>query len=324
MNKEHNKKHHIYFNEIDGIKALSILGVVLVHSGFESRLSHEAIQLINVLRFFFGWCVVGFFFTSGYLNEKNNVTTAVLSDFIKKKIYRLIIPCFVFSITYKLILVFISSFSDFSWSMALPKNIGDFIFFLVKPVGPQFYFMAYLFFVSVIYSCIRAFFSVNYVLWILLLAIPFIYRCYFIPEYIYGQSFTLIPIYTVSYVIGAYFRDLKNTNVILFFCFYFIFLGFIYASNVFMTISIPFFLFFIFTKWKNLSVFVNKSKLGKYSSAIYVWHAPIVLPFMSIISVRLIGNGRTAILLTLILTIILCILIKKIVIRSPYLSLWHF
>lgn len=62
MNKEFNKKLSVYFDEVDAVKALSILGVVLVHSGFESRLSHEAIQFINILRFSFGWCVIGFFF----------------------------------------------------------------------------------------------------------------------------------------------------------------------------------------------------------------------------------------------------------------------
>ena len=58
------------FLEIDAVKAVAIIGVMVAHMSFESRFSDGALDFIRVTQILLGWCVLAFFFCSGLLARK--------------------------------------------------------------------------------------------------------------------------------------------------------------------------------------------------------------------------------------------------------------
>jgi fucose 4-O-acetylase-like acetyltransferase len=87
--------------EIEMLKGISIIGVVLMHMEFRSRFSEQAIALLDHLQILFGWCVLAFFFCSGLLLKTEEMQLKNLKSYIFKRAHRLLIPCIVFSIFYK-------------------------------------------------------------------------------------------------------------------------------------------------------------------------------------------------------------------------------
>ena len=118
---------------IDTIKGLAIIGVVFAHMSFTSRFELATLILVDDMQKIFGWCVVAFFFSSGLLCKKNNCKDSkTIYSFIYKKFKRLIAPCFVFSITYKLILSVVYLSGKFTWKSPIPKSVFETIIFLFE------------------------------------------------------------------------------------------------------------------------------------------------------------------------------------------------
>ncbi len=127
------------FLEIDAVKAVAIIGVMVAHMSFESRFSDGAMDFIRVVQIILGWCVLAFFFCSGLLaKEIKNIEEA--RRYIHKRFIRLVVPCVVFSITYRVIRCGLYLTGRFDWKSPIPENIGDVLDFILVPVGPQFYF----------------------------------------------------------------------------------------------------------------------------------------------------------------------------------------
>ena len=58
------------YSEIDALKGVAIIGVVIAHLNFTGRFDKETLELVHNLQLFFGWCVITFFFASGILIKK--------------------------------------------------------------------------------------------------------------------------------------------------------------------------------------------------------------------------------------------------------------
>ncbi len=54
------------FSEVDSLKGLAIVGVVIAHVAFETRLYPVSSVIINNLQVIFGWCVIAFFFIRSF------------------------------------------------------------------------------------------------------------------------------------------------------------------------------------------------------------------------------------------------------------------
>jgi fucose 4-O-acetylase-like acetyltransferase len=116
---------------------------------FSSRLSATALLEIDYLQQSFGWCVIAFFFCAGMLTD---ISQRTISDWLKftfKRARRLLVPCLVFSLTYKISLIALKQVAGIGARIQLPgNNILNWIIFGFGPIGPQFYFLPYLFIIS--------------------------------------------------------------------------------------------------------------------------------------------------------------------------------
>jgi hypothetical protein len=98
----------------------------------------------------------------------------------------------------------------------------------------------------------------------------------------------------------------------------------IHASPVLLYACVPLLLNAVFRHYARSAQLIERSRLGKYSSSIYVWHAPIVMPLVSVVCAKLVP-GSTFVLLPLLgFTIILSFFLGKISMRFHSLRFWRF
>lgn len=306
-------KNDIRFHEIDAIKGLAIVGVIFAHMSFTSRLDSRTTELIEILQFEFGWCVIAFFFCAGALSRPVNSARAIGGILISRA-KRLLLPCLAFTIFYKLILHIISLLHLFAWNYPLPSSPSELLYFVFEPIGPQFYFLPYLFCVCMTVATLHLVIGPKILLLILGIAFPIIYSVIAPPLIGYGPEYRLLPAYLYSYVIGCAVSMDKSKALSqgwTIFIFFSLFgTSFYLRNSLGLYIALPFLLFFLFKNSK-----ISKSsrcwqRLGGYSSAIYVWHAPIVLPFMSILYTRILGGGLAVIFPIITSTIVICIFLR--------------
>lgn len=315
------------FSEIDALKGLSILGVIFAHSTFNDRFDITTLDYIKTLQSLFGWCVLGFFFASGFLIKTRPSSTYELIRMVKKQFFKLIIPCLIFSLTYKLIMLGLSATPLLHQQPIIFSNFYIIIDFLFVPIGPQFYFLYYLFAISSVIAVIQLWLSNNSLLILFSTLFAVSPALNFAPDLTYGPSGHIIPLYIFSYLLGY---GLSNQYKTIKKSYYLMLLlpictASIYSDNyLYLYALIPFMLLMALRNLPIATRIINKTQLGIYSSAIFVWHAPITLAFVSIVMVKLIGNQPTVLLPIFILTIALSILLSKVTAKSHFLRHWRF
>jgi len=310
------------FNEINSIKALAIIGVLLAHSTFIDRYDSETIQVLEYFQILFGWCVIAFFYTSGFLYGEYKYEFPY--EFIKKRFTRLIIPMIIFSITYKLIIYFLYKFNLINNKPEYFTNFFNVIKFFIEPIGPQFYFLFYLFLISVFYSIIYLVFKSQLKNIIISLLCLMVYFFIELPLQGYGSGYNLIPIYIISYLAGIQDRikfDIKLYLLILVFTFIYYFRN---DNLVIIYLLMPTLMYLFFKYFNVFNKLISIFKLGEYSSSIYVWHAPIVMPISNIIVVNIMGNNLFSLFLTILITLLVCYLIKFIINNNNFLRIYKF
>lgn len=315
------------YSEVDALKGLGIIGVVIAHVNFPSRLTPTTMLLIHNLQLIFGWCVISFFFASGILIKHTIKTFPEAYGVIKKKFVRLVIPCFIFSLSYKCLLSGIYLTGLFSWNSPIPSSLIETMKFIFYPVGPQFYFLHYLFLISTAVTLLRLLISKNILLLFSIFLLPASYFFFEMPKFGYGPNYSLLPLYFFSYIIG-FTLSINNKKIkpmfylIVLVPIFFTFL--ITDSLIPCYILIPVTLLLFFQKSPNLTNILNKTNIGRYSPSIYVWHAPIVLPFTSIICVKIIGGQPIVLIPIIFLTIFICIILNLITFKFKIFKFWQF
>lgn len=316
-------------HEVDTIKFLAITGVVIIHMGFKSRFSEEAIWVMNGLQVIFAWSVFAFFFCSGLLLKTQKIKLVHLKGYVLGKAQRLLFPCIIFSVFYKVLQASLSSLNIFSWKAEFPSSLEDFVYLFFSPVGPQFYFLTYLFLISTLFfvACLGTQ-NIEFTHFGILAFCLAFYMQTAPPAQPHGPSFALLPIYALCFSWGVAFsaEHVRETTAvlglasivsILFLCYW-------HKSFVFAYALVPVFLYYLLQRLSGLNERLACLNLGDKSSAIYVWHAPLVLPFCSIVTDRFVGLDFVEIPLNLGLTITICCLIAAVVDRVPVLRAFRF
>jgi len=287
-------------------------------------------EFVDLLQTIFSSCVLAFFFASGLVVKKVKDFVQIKS-FIINRVRRLLIPCIVFSVTYKLILIFLSELGYMS-IMALPSILSFeyFLKFIFYPVGPQFYFLIYLFAVSIFYAVFDLFFSRRVLFLLSFILIISIYFFIELPTAVTGPSYNLIPFYSFSYCIGILFRE-KNYEIsavkweiVLLITWSISSLIHSDFNEIFLHFLVPIFVWILFEKVKSLSTHFSKLNLGYYSSGIYVWHAPILMPLAVMVLIKFIKNPFLLVVSVMVVVILLCILLTVLTKKFKLLKLWRF
>ncbi len=307
--------------EVDAIKALAIIGVLFLHMSFKSRMSLGTLETVGTLQLLFNWAVIAFFFASGLLTRPVQRVEGLIG-FAATRFRRLIVPCLVFSWTYKALLLFLAYIG-----LHVGPDRFDLVDFLLMPVGPQFYFLPVLYGISVAVALAEIrMHPINLVLLAggILLAI---YGLIPVPANAYGADYSLLPLYLFSYTAGRalsvsdkHLRAIGLTSVLLFA----IVASLLHKAPVLLYAIVPPSLLMIFERYRKMARQIEFLRLGKHSSAIYVWHAPILMPAVSIICLKLFHGSIIALVPLVVMTIVLCIGLGKATERFEILRFWRF
>lgn len=306
--------------EIDYLKAISIVGVIFIHMSFESRFTPSMLDWISFMQKSLGWCVLSFFFCSGVLSEKSlKLSLNAARIFVKKKIVGLLVPYFSFNILYKLLLCVISLSGFVQWTAPLPDSLISTLIFFVFPVEPQLYFLTYLFIVSCIYYILLLLLRKHYFVHLIVLFLFGVFYMFASPLLkVHGKELILFPLYLLSYSSGAlmsfHLSDKSRKNLYFPMLFLVIALGCWKTSLLYIFVAIPPILFLMLRKAQSI---IDGPKdqgrkisewiafVGKKSGAIYIWHAPVLMSFLSILLTKIVGHNYLTIVALVFLSIII-------------------
>ena len=316
-------------DDIDCLKGIAIIGVVLAHLEYRSRLSPDCMAWVHHFQSILGWCVMAFFFCSGLLTKRPPQTTKEFVSWTGRRLKRLLLPCLAFSIAYKLALMVIGQTNLFQWRSPIPVGIREWLGFLLLPASPQFYFLPFLLAISLIFCPLLAIIRRPWIVWgattALYLLIGFWAK---IPSSPFGPAFALLIPYGYCFVLGLVAETITKgvdlwlaTNFILG-----IGAAIFWRTEFFLYPLVPLILLRCFQKAGSIIYPIGLPRLGRFSSAIYVWHAPLLLPFCSIFWHRLLADRLQflQVSLTLATTISLCYAIDRAIRRLSWLEPFHF
>ncbi len=310
---------------VDALKGLAIVGVLLAHMDFRGRFDAAALAWVARGQAALGWCVLAFFFAAGLLAPAPR-DTAGLGDFLIRRFRRLIVPCVVFGITYRVLIAGLAALKVGSIRPDTPWSGLGLVEFLLRPMGPQFYFMPYLFAIALAGALLELAGGVR------ALAFAGAAACLAAvwaapgPLAPYGAAADLIPYYAAAYGMGRALSPKGPGRDGLALAPWLAFLG---AACLLQGARVPAYtlapapLYLALTALPRADRLLERTRLGRYSGGIYVWHAPLLMPALSLVCARYLqGAPLVAALLTL--TILACVLIQKGVSRVAWLGAWDF
>jgi fucose 4-O-acetylase-like acetyltransferase len=282
-----------YYQDVDGVKGLAILGVVSAHMPDVDQLPLQAEAMFRMWQYTLGWCVIGFFYTAGYLNQfsrpscKSSIIVCIF-----KRAKRLLIPCFCFSILYKIVLLGLKEFEIVKHvDVILPNDLWSFFNFLIIPCSPQFYFLIYLFFVQLFEITLSFKVSQRGVLLIagLLLLLPIVLIMpHSLISNIHGDRPTLIPFYASAYLFGSLAHSLQNRTgaVTLVLCSILtVGASILTQQHAVALLTVPAWLIILFRYKTARPASILLAPIGRCAGSIYVWHAPITISVINVVMV---------------------------------------
>lgn len=307
--------------EVDAIKALAIVGVLFLHMSFKSRMTTATLEAVATFQLLFSWAVIAFFFASGLLTRPIQ-RIAGLAVFASTRFRRLIVPCLVFSWTYKFLLMLVTPAGTGSVS-----EYFDPLDFLFMPVGPQFYFLPILYGISVAVALAEIRIRSTQLLISAGVILVVVYALIPLPIYAYGADYSLLPLYLFSYTAGralsvsnTHLRVIGLTATLIFP----IVATLVHKAPVLLYALVPPLLLMLFERYRQVAQGIERLGLGKHSSAIYVWHAPIVMPIGNIICFKLFHGSLIVLLPLMAMTIVSCVVLGKATERFEILRFWRF
>lgn len=287
---------------IDLLRHLFSLAVILQHMTSASRYSHETnLQLASLVNWVDG-AVVGFFFISGFLFKPSND----LSSYAKKQTVKLLVPFFLFSLIYSLIL---AGLGKSTLLYGLTETV------MLHGASMQLYFLPFLLFISVTYAfCFEYIPSklkrdVAVVLVVILISICLIFPT----DSSTGSNYKLLPFYYVSFILGSLCRVTSK--------------GQYKQVNTLGAVLISLFIGLYDSRFYDLSgvilLFVIGQVISQYlperrlfgSGGVYLLHTPIINFAISILLLKIGVSDELNILFSMAITYLLCLTITFAIVR---------
>ena len=191
--------------ELDFLKGLSILGVLVLHSSFAGRFNQQTMVVQAIMMRFFDWAVLGFFFSSGFLHDRS---VPFLTTF-KKRFVALMVPFFLYNLFYNLCFwgIAVTGLAPVGTLELTHQSLFSGLFW--SP-GFQLYFLPYLLLISVGISGLEKLGGGRYQ-WaygglLLLIAAFYFVRGY--PAISNGSDVNKLPMYLAMYLIGILYQPL--------------------------------------------------------------------------------------------------------------------
>jgi peptidoglycan/LPS O-acetylase OafA/YrhL len=297
--------------ELDILRAVAILGVLVIHSSFQGRFTKETIAVQTTMARLFDWAVLAFFFSSGFLHDPSVPFTSA----VRKRSLSLLVPFFLYNAFYNL---FFAGMGILGW---IPNNTFEvnsqmLATGLFHSPAFQLYFLPYLFVISIgvcgLDKLDRRYHMPSYVVALLLALTPYLILGY--PQVSHGPALEMLPLYLAAFLMGVIGRP----------CFEAPFarlwivlaaLGAVLGVLVLCRLSevsllVPPLLVGIARAIPRMCESKLLLSLGGMSGSIYVWHTPVMLPGVT----RLLAHCGVPSLVNLFgsigLTLVTCILLR--------------
>jgi peptidoglycan/LPS O-acetylase OafA/YrhL len=275
--------------QVDLLKGWSILGVIFIHMSFASRFGSDAMQAITVLQRLFAWAVVAFLFCAGFLFAKSSAVGQDARSYVPKRARRLLLPWIGFTLIYNFLLL--AAYRFHFITSPIPVRFDDthwhqFIQFITWQGAPQLYFLPYLFLISVLCHLLCGAIRREWALWLGALLLTAVSGWLDSGEP-HGGEWVHFPAYAATYLAGvlvakpAFLLPVRQRRL---------FFGVIAGCFVALCLARPMLAYLAaplaalpLQRFVPGAVAPLVSYLGRRSGPIYVWHTPIIMPFLSIV-----------------------------------------
>lgn len=285
--------------------------MLLIHAGFP-RFGSSTVELVNDASKWVQWSVPAFFFSSGFLAPSIPVLRDA-GEWIRSRAARLLVPYLAFVALYK-----ISMFLLFHAGLVASFHWTD-------RAGPQLYFLPYLLAISVVGMLFAKLVRETQCgLMIGMIGAASVTAVFPPSGQTTGPEISLVGLYLSSYLAGmaisrgAEWVTVTAAEIIV--CG----LAAYQTGNVNLpAIAVVPALFGLLRPWARNNAARPLVWLGRQSAAIYVWHTPILMPAVSIITVRVLHSGNAACGATLLGGIVGSLLMKTVTTRYRFFRWWR-
>jgi peptidoglycan/LPS O-acetylase OafA/YrhL len=265
--------------ELDALRGIAIVGVLVLHSSFESRFSPGTMALQATMARLFDWAVLAFFFSSGLLHDRF-VPFAVI---LKKRSVSLLATFVLYNVFYNICFAAIDALG---WVHKghLDLSPAFLVAGLFQSPAFQLYFLPYLFVIAIGVSALEKL-SPHHPGWVYAVLLVMVLAFYIdrgYPEISFGPAWSKLPLYLAAFLTGVAGRPFFKVPL---------------ASPWMALAALSVMLGVLgFCRIRAVSLFVpplvagvagavrtiRQSKpllwMGKMSGSIYLWHTPVMLP----------------------------------------------
>lgn len=287
---------------IDLLRHLFSVAVILQHMASGSRYSVETnLKLTSIVDWVDG-AVIGFFFISGFLLKDPHNFLA----YAKKQAIRILIPFFLFSLLYTVILSILGKATLWNGLVATATLHGS---------GPHLYFLPFLLFITVTYTFFidKVALKLRSPVEIASVFILILFCLIYPTSSSTGPDYKLLPFYYVSFILGMLYRTTLDKHYQP--------VGILVTIAIFLVIGISDPRFFdlagiltLFTLVHQMARYLPSRRLPG-SGGIYLLHTPIINYTISILLVHFAVIQEENIFISVLLTYVLCYLFTLLFIR---------
>lgn len=309
------KKPQIHDSSLDLLKCILVMGVILFHSGFQ-RFSPTERETVAQLQHFFSFVVLGFFWCAGYLMKRS----VGLSELAQKRGGRLLLPFLAVSTVNWMgfLLAQILTQKEFGYALGPKEFLGKIAG--LQGVGPQMYFLPYLFFLQLAgflaEKVIRSDRGLLF-LSVILLVGWMVLEPGHVPV---GPAYENLPLYLASLFLGMACREWPVerlvpavyiiTPALLAGCAFFP-AGLAHALCCFLVPGA------IYMTCRGLNAGVGWPGMSGDILSIFIWHTPFLLPLFSILFSSILPIPSFALIPTILLAIGSSILLGRVLSKTP-------
>lgn len=302
--------------DIDLCRAAAIVGVLVLHSGFSTRLDPAGLALQADLSRLFDWAVLAFFFASG--------ATARLEDpprgtWMRRAV--LILGCFcIYNVLYNAVFALVAAYGFLSpvsggGNSAQPGD--EWFLWPFDSPGFQLYFLPYLFLISTLFhvACSQRWWGPRMVAGACFVGAIAYYGFIGYPTRSHGSSIELIPLYAASYSLGTLFArqgaawsQLPALPVAV--ACAAIAAALILVPHPLISLAVAPLLLLLLKHVPAGRCSGTCAVAGKWSGSVYLWHTPLIMPLLSrgILHDRL--SGPLGYVLLIVSTLAVCLALR--------------
>jgi fucose 4-O-acetylase-like acetyltransferase len=296
---------------------ISIVVVVFHHCVFVSRYDPGLVRAIVEVKSRLGWCVPVFFFASGFLAP----AAGPVGRHLLRRAERLLAPYVLVSAIHFVSLFVLWKVGIWRHTDPTDTSVPEFLRRLVclEGTGPQMYFLPYLLVVSLVVVPARRFLGAFPAVLLMVLGLAIQCVVWIQPTESLGAGAEKLLHYGVAFACGAWFASRPRRSELLPVALLGVaaFLAAHFAGSRWpIDLWVPTLLYAILVRTP-LPAWLAKASARWNPGSIYLWHAPVMLPALSVLLFAAHVGGLANLVLAILIACPACLALGSLVARLP-------